>query len=79
VVLEDHGYDVRFIKGKVFLRNIAMGQVKQIGVQVKNLYALEVQDACKALRRRKRLETWWLRGSMNYLSIGSLISSLNKF
>ena len=31
-VLEDHGYDVVFSKGKVFLRHITMGQVKQIGV-----------------------------------------------
>ena len=27
-VLEDHGYDVIFSKGKVFLRHIAMRQVK---------------------------------------------------
>ena len=46
-VLQDHGYDVVFSKGKVFLRHMAMGQVKQIGARVKNLYALKVQDACK--------------------------------
>ena len=27
-VLEDHGYDVIFRKGKVFLKHIATGQVK---------------------------------------------------
>jgi len=31
VVLEDHGYDVFFSKGKVFLRHITTRQVKQIG------------------------------------------------
>jgi len=48
-MLEDRGYGVVFIKGKVFLRHIITRQVKQIGSRFKNLYALEVQDACKAL------------------------------
>ena len=48
-MLEDRGYDVVFNKGKVFLRHIITRQVKQIGSRVKNPYALEVQDACKAL------------------------------
>jgi len=48
-MLEDRGCDVVFSKGKVFLRHIITRQVKQIGSQVKNLYALDVQDACKAL------------------------------
>lgn len=48
-MLEDRGYDVVFSKGKVFLRHIITRQVKQIGSRVKNLYDLEVQDACKAL------------------------------
>jgi len=55
VVLEDHGYDVIFSKGKVFLRHIDAGQVKQIGSRVKNLYALEVQYACKALRSKAKV------------------------
>lgn len=33
-ILEDHGYDVTFRKGKELLRHIAMGQVKQIEVCV---------------------------------------------
>ena len=33
-MLEDRGYDVIFSKGKVFLRHIAMGQVKKIGIRV---------------------------------------------
>ena len=31
-VLEDKGYDVVFSKGKVFLRHIATGQTKRIGI-----------------------------------------------
>ena len=52
-MLEDRGYDVVFSKGKVFLRHIITRQVKQIGSRVKNLYALEVQDACKALSSKE--------------------------
>eukprot|EP00253_Pinus_taeda_P027742 PITA_27742 len=44
-MLEDRDYDVVFSKGNIFLRNITTRQVKQIGSRVKNLYALEVQDA----------------------------------
>ena len=51
-VLEDHGYDVIFKKGKFFIKHITMGKVKQIGSIVKKLYALEVEDACKALRSK---------------------------
>ena len=51
-VLKDRGYEVMFRKGKVFLKNIATGQVKKIGSRFKNLYALEVEDACKALRSK---------------------------
>ena len=36
-LLEDRGYNVIFSKGKAFLRHIATGQVKQIGVRVKIL------------------------------------------
>ena len=43
-MLEEKGYDVVFSKGKVFLRHIAMGWTKRIGIRVKNLYKLEVDD-----------------------------------
>ena len=43
-MLEDRGYDVVFRKGNVLLRHIATGQVKEIRIQVKNLYKLEVED-----------------------------------
>jgi len=54
-MLEDKGYDVVFSKGKVFLRHITMRQVKHIGSRVKNLHALEVQDACKALTSKENV------------------------
>ena len=44
-MLEGKGYNVVFSKGKVFLPHINTRQVKQIGSRVKNLYALEIQDA----------------------------------
>ena len=47
-VLEDHGYDVVFSKGKAFLKHVSTGKVKKNGVRVKNIYNLEV-DACSAL------------------------------
>ena len=43
-MLEYRGSNVIFSEGKAFLRHKAMGQVKNIGVQVKNLYKLDVQD-----------------------------------
>ena len=36
-MLEDKGYNVVFSKGKAFLRHIAMGHTKRIGIRVKNL------------------------------------------
>ena len=43
-MLEDKGYDVLFYKGKAFLRHIDTDQTKRIGIRVKNLYKLEVDD-----------------------------------
>ena len=53
-MLEDKGYDVVFSKGKAFLRHIATGYTKRIGIQVKNLYKLEVDD-CAALSTKAEL------------------------
>jgi hypothetical protein len=47
-MLEDRGYDVVFSSGKSYLRHKATGQVKKIGIRVKNLYMLEV-DGCGAM------------------------------
>lgn len=52
-MLEDCGYDVIFSKRKAFLHHIAIGQVKRIGVRVKNLYKLYVED-CVALRKKAK-------------------------
>ena len=54
-MLEEKSYDVVFSKGKVFLRHITTGQVKQIGSWVQNLYSLEVKYACKAWRRNAKV------------------------
>eukprot|EP00253_Pinus_taeda_P029115 PITA_29115 len=53
-MLEDKIYDVVFSKGKEFLRHIAIGQTKRIGIRVKNLYKLEVGD-CSALSSKVEL------------------------
>ena len=53
-MLEDKGYDVVTNKGKALLRHISMGQTKRIGIQVKNLYKLEVDD-CAALSSKEEL------------------------
>ena len=54
VMLEDKGYDVVFNKGNAFLRHIATGQTKRIGIRVKNIYKLEVDD-CAALSTKAKL------------------------
>eukprot|EP00253_Pinus_taeda_P014919 PITA_14919 len=53
-ILKHKGYDVVFSKGKALLRHIAMGQTKRIGIRVKNLYKLEVDD-CAALHTKEDL------------------------
>lgn len=46
-MMEDHGYDMISSKGKNFFHHIALGQVKQIRVRVKNIYKLYVEDCTK--------------------------------
>ena len=41
-MLEDRDYDIGFSDGKTFLRHKTTGQAKRIGIQVKNIYKLEV-------------------------------------
>lgn len=41
-VWEVRGYDVVFSKSKSFLKHVAAGQVKHIGVIMKNIYKLKV-------------------------------------
>lgn len=45
-----------FSEGNIFLRHVSMGQVKQIIVQFNNLYALEVEDACKFFRSKGKVK-----------------------
>lgn len=76
VMLVDHGYDVIFSKGKTFLCHIASGQVKQIGVRVKNLYKLDVEDfaalSTKAEKVQSRnIDELWHR-RLGYLHHGAL-------
>eukprot|EP00253_Pinus_taeda_P013725 PITA_13725 len=51
-MLEDKGYDVVFSEGKAFLHSKTTGEIRKIGVRVKNLYQLHVDGcasmACKA-------------------------------
>ena len=47
-MLEDKGYDVVFSDGKDFLRHKKTSQTKRIGIQVKNLYKMDV-DGCAAM------------------------------
>ena len=75
-MLEDKGYDVVFSKGKVFLRHIDTGKTKRIGIRVKNLYKLEV-DECAALSSKVELvqsqdisELWHRR--LSHLHHGAL-------
>ena len=56
-MLEDLGYDVVFSEGKVFLCHKAIGQVKNIGVHVKNLYKLDVDDCATLNSKAKKVES----------------------
>ena len=47
-MLEYRGYDVVSSEGKAFLRHKTIGQAKRIGIQVKNIYKLEV-NGCKKM------------------------------
>jgi len=63
-MLEDKGYDVVFSEGKAFLRSKTTGETRKIGVRVKYLYQLHVDDcasmACKVegLVSRDDRELW---------------------
>ena len=54
-MLEDRRYDVIFSKGKVFLRHIATSQVKKIGIRVKNIYKLEVEECVTLSTKAERV------------------------
>ena len=56
-MMEDHGYNVIFSKGKDFLRHITPGQVNQITVQVKNLYKLDVEYCDSLCTKVEKVES----------------------
>jgi hypothetical protein len=57
-MLEDRGYDIIFRDGKSFLRHKKMGQVKRIGINVKNIYMLEVDGCAAMLGKAKKVVIW---------------------
>ena len=70
-MIEDRGYVVIFLKGKVFLRHIAMGQVKKIGIQVKNLYKLEVEECATLSTKAERVQSQDV-GKLWHMRLGHL-------
>ena len=54
-MLEDRGYDVVFSDGKAFLRHKTIGKPKRIGIQVKNLYKLEVDGFDAMMGKAKKV------------------------
>ena len=56
-MLEDHGYDAIFSEGKAFLHHKPTGHVKKIGVQVKNLYKLDVEDCVALSTKEEKVES----------------------
>ena len=53
-MLEDKGYDVVFNEGKAFLWHKTTGQTRKIGIQVKNLYKLEVDGCATMVGKQKK-------------------------
>ena len=71
VMLEDIGYDVVFSVGKAFLWNKTKGQTKRIGIQVKNLYKLEV-DGCATMMGKAEEVVRWDEGELWHRILGHL-------
>jgi hypothetical protein len=75
-MLEDRGHGVVFSGGKDFLRHKTMGQVKRIGIRVKNLYMLEVYGYATMMGKAKKVvsrdegELWHRR--LGHLHHGAL-------
>ena len=75
-MLEDRGYDVVLRDGKSFLWHKTTGQTKRIGILVKNLYKLEVDDCAAMVGKeeevvsRNEVELWHRR--LGHLYHGAL-------
>lgn len=55
------GYDFVFSKSKSFLRHVAIGQVKQIGFYVNNLYKIEVESSVALSSKVGDVKSWDVR------------------
>jgi hypothetical protein len=76
VMLEDRVYDVVFSSGKAYLGHKATGQVKNIGIRVKNLYMMEVYCCNSMIGKEEKVvsqdegELWHMR--LGHLHHGAL-------
>ena len=70
-MLEDCGYDVLFSKGKAFLHHIASGKVKRIGVQVNNLYKLDIEDCVSLSTKAEKVQSGDI-GELWHRRVGNL-------
>jgi hypothetical protein len=70
-MLEDIGYDVVFSNGIAYLRHKATGQVKKIGIRVKNLYMLQV-DGCGAMIGKAEIVVSQDEGELWHRRLGHL-------
>jgi hypothetical protein len=75
-MLEDRGYDVVFSGGKYFMLHKTMGQVKRIGIRVKNIYMMEVDGYVSMMGKAEKMlsqdegELWHRR--LGHLHHGAL-------
>lgn len=69
--LEDKGYDVIFNRGKAYLKHLAFGSMKQIGVRMKNLYRLQV-ETCATLSNKAYGEQSKDVGELWHMCMGDL-------
>ena len=56
--MEDRDYDIVFSDGKAFLRHKKMGQAKRIGIQVNNIYKLEVDGYTAMMGKAEKVVSW---------------------
>ena len=57
-MLEDRGYDVVFSEAKSFLCHKSIGQAKDIGIFVKNLYKIHVYGCTKLMGKVAKVVSW---------------------
>ena len=57
-MLEDIGYDVVFSEAKAFLKHRAIGKAKKVGIRVKNLYKLDVENCAILMGKADKVVSW---------------------